>query len=315
MELLDEYVKGLKENRFSGATLIAKYALDTFLQYCELPCITSPDQVKAFLNELIKQSITIKPDRAPLENSLDYINARAIKWDSLDIDLYKNKIKEAVIFYLHFLKQSQEMTAIEAADFLKGGTTFMTICSSSTIIQSMTRLSKFTPGLNIIVLETRPDYNGWVTAKELGANNIKVTLIIDSASSSFIENVDAVITGADVVFPNGCIINRIGTLNLALVAKRFNKPVYAITSSYTFRNIHIPGYQKRERNPTAVVPEEVFSLWENVLIRNIADDFVPAEYLNGVITDKGYIQNKDIQYHVKKFDKWIRGEEIDSQSL
>jgi methylthioribose-1-phosphate isomerase len=84
--------------------------------------------------------------------------------------------------------------------------------------------------------ETRPLLQGArLTAFELKAAGFDVTLICDNLAASVLQRglIKAVLLGCDRVAANGDTANKIGTLPLAIVARRYGTPVYfcAPTSS------------------------------------------------------------------------------------
>ncbi|KAI6217478.1 EIF-2B GDP-GTP exchange factor subunit alpha [Aphelenchoides fujianensis] len=81
----------------------------------------------------------------------------------------------------------------------------------------------------VFVTESQPDQSGKKMHEQLQANGIQSTLILDSAAGYLMERVDAVIFGAEGVMENGGIINKIGTLGIAIAARAFHKPVYVFT--------------------------------------------------------------------------------------
>ena len=75
--------------------------------------------------------------------------------------------------------------------------------------------------------ETRPLLQGArLTAFELMANNIDVTVICDNMASQVMKNgwVQAVMVGCDRVAANGDVCNKIGTSALAILAKHYGIP-------------------------------------------------------------------------------------------
>jgi methylthioribose-1-phosphate isomerase len=87
--------------------------------------------------------------------------------------------------------------------------------------------------------ETRPLLQGSrITAYELKQNGIPVTVICDNMAATVMQQgkVGAVIVGTDRVAANGDVANKIGTLNVAILAKHFGIPflVAAPTSSIDF---------------------------------------------------------------------------------
>jgi len=64
--------------------------------------------------------------------------------------------------------------------------------------------------------------------------NIKCDAIYDSEAASIMETIDLVLVGAEAVVKNGGIINKLGTLSLAICAKEMNKPMYVFAESFKF---------------------------------------------------------------------------------
>ena len=72
----------------------------------------------------------------------------------------------------------------------------------------------------------------------LNKMGIPTTLIMDSAVSHYLHKVDAVLVGAEAVVENGGIVNKIGTFQIAIVARAFNIPFYVLAESYKFTRIY-----------------------------------------------------------------------------
>ncbi|MGE5305948.1 MAG: hypothetical protein ACM3TN_21765 [Alphaproteobacteria bacterium] len=84
--------------------------------------------------------------------------------------------------------------------------------------------------LSVIATETRPYLQGRLTAWELSQAGVSVSLIPDCAVAQVMArgDVNAVVVGADRCARNGDIINKVGTYPLALTAKRYGIPFYAL---------------------------------------------------------------------------------------
>ena len=84
---------------------------------------------------------------------------------------------------------------------------------------------------SVIASETRPYLQGTrLTAWELAQAGVAVSIIPDNAVAQVMQQgaVNAVIVGADRAAQNGDIINKVGTYPLALMAKDFAIPFYAL---------------------------------------------------------------------------------------
>lgn len=82
--------------------------------------------------------------------------------------------------------------------------------------------------------ETRPYNQGSrLTAYELVHDNIPATLICDSMAAALMRQrqISAVFLGADRVVANGDTANKIGTYQLAIIAKYHGVPFYVVAPS------------------------------------------------------------------------------------
>jgi methylthioribose-1-phosphate isomerase len=144
--------------------------------------------------------------------------------------------------------------------------------------------------------ETRPLLQGSrITAFELQANGIPVTIICDSMAASVMAagQVDAVIVGADRIAANGDVANKIGTLSLAINAKHFGIPFYvaAPTSSIDMRiksGAEIPIEERPGEEISNGLGKKTAP--EGSDIFNPAFDVTPAELVSAIITEKGVVK-------------------------
>ena len=85
--------------------------------------------------------------------------------------------------------------------------------------------------------ETRPVLQGArLTVWELTEQGIPTTLICDNMAASIMakKEIDAVIVGADRIASNGDTANKIGTYNVAIIAKYHKIPFYVAAPASTF---------------------------------------------------------------------------------
>jgi methylthioribose-1-phosphate isomerase len=142
--------------------------------------------------------------------------------------------------------------------------------------------------------ETRPLLQGArLTAYELMAGGIDVTLICDSMASKIMKNgwIQAVFTGSDRVASNGDACNKIGTSGLAILAKHYGIPFYICVPTSTIdMNIETGDDIPIEQRP----PGEVTEMWysrriapQDVKVYNPAFDVTDNELITAIITEYG----------------------------
>jgi len=147
--------------------------------------------------------------------------------------------------------------------------------------------------IKVIATETRPIQQGSrLTAFELKHDGIDVTLIPDTAVGYTMANglVNGVIVGADRILLTGHVFNKIGTYQIAIIAKKHNIPFYVAAPLSTF--------DLKSNNPKDIIIEqrnasEVTGIGDNktapdgIDVINPAFDITPPELISGIITENG----------------------------
>jgi len=153
-------------------------------------------------------------------------------------------------------------------------------------------------GKNIHVFadETRPFLQGArLTAWELMADGITTTVICDNMAASLMRagRIQAVVVGADRIAANGDFANKIGTYNVAILAKEHGIPFYTAAPWSTIDLATETGdaIPIEERPAVEVTHHGGKQLTPNgVGICNPAFDVTPAKYVTAIITERGVLR-------------------------
>jgi len=162
--------------------------------------------------------------------------------------------------------------------------------------------------IEVIADETRPWLQGLrLTAFELMEDGIPVTVIADSAAGSLMHQgkVDLVITGADRIAANGDVANKIGTYQVAVLAKENKIPFYvaAPLSTVDLRISSGDMIPVEERDPSEVSHFRKIPVGpRGVKAYNPAFDVTPGRYVTGIITEVGIVK-APYQEGIKKLFK------------
>lgn len=144
--------------------------------------------------------------------------------------------------------------------------------------------------------ETRPWLQGArLTAWELASEGIPATMIADAACAQLMAEgqVDWVIVGADRIAANGDTANKIGTYNLAVLAKHHGIP-FIVAAPVSTLDPALPdgshivieerdGSEVRQIQGKVVAPSEV-------AVYNPAFDVTPGELITAIVTERGVIE-------------------------
>jgi methylthioribose-1-phosphate isomerase len=141
----------------------------------------------------------------------------------------------------------------------------------------------------VFTCEARPLRQGSrLTAWELARCDIPCTVVVDSAAASIMAQgrVDAVIVGADRIAANGDFANKIGTQNLAVIAKNYGIPFYVAAPRSTIDLDASTG----DAIPIEQRPASEIETAEGVSVYNPAFDVTPSSMITAIVTDGGVIE-------------------------
>jgi methylthioribose-1-phosphate isomerase len=146
--------------------------------------------------------------------------------------------------------------------------------------------------IKVIATETRPVQQGSrLTAFELHHDGIDVSLIPDTAVGYTMANklVNKVVVGADRVLRTGHVFNKIGTYQVALIAKQHAIPFYVAAPLSTFDMKSNPEdviiEQRKSTEVTQIGDKKTAP--DGIKVINPAFDITPPELISGIITEAG----------------------------
>ena len=152
--------------------------------------------------------------------------------------------------------------------------------------------------VRVIATETRPKLQGArLTAYELMRDGIPVTLISDTMVGyvMYKRMVDKVIVGADRIVRDA-VINKIGTYQIAILAKEHGIPFYVAAPKSTFDLAHrAADITIEERNPEEVTYIGSMRIApEGVQALNPAFDITPIKHVTAIICEEGILYKDDL---------------------
>ena len=149
--------------------------------------------------------------------------------------------------------------------------------------------------IKVIATETRPVMQGSrLTTFELKHEGIDVSLIPDTAVGYTMANglINKIVVGADRILSTGHVFNKIGTYQIALIAKQHNIPFYVAAPLSTFdlnsNTEDVVIEQRKASEVTSIGNKKTAPDGINVI--NPAFDMTPPELISGIITEKGVIR-------------------------
>jgi methylthioribose-1-phosphate isomerase len=243
-----------------------------------------------------------RPTAADLFWALERMKRRFAELTSQSSDLARIKqgmVEEAQQVHLE-KRASDEAIGRFGAEFMPSEGRVMTQCNAGAlatggigtalgVIRVAVEQGK---KLHVLVPETRPYLQGArLTAWELHKGGIPLTLITDNMVGHFLktEKIGAIVTGADRIAANGDTANKIGTYQIAVLAKENNVPFYIAAPVSTF-DLSIPdgdGIPIEERSAAEVTHLQGVRIAPDVHAAHPAFDVTPARYIAAIFTERG----------------------------
>jgi len=263
---------------------------------------TSVEALSAEFAEICDTLAESRPTAVDLFWALERMKRRFAELTALTSDLAKVKqamVEEAQQIHLE-KKTTDEAIGRFGAEFMPREGQVMTQCNAGALATGgigtalgVIRVA-FEQGrkLHVLVPETRPYLQGArLTAWELQKGGIPLTLITDNMVGYFLKTgkVGAVVTGADRIAANGDTANKIGTYQIAVLAKENHVPFYiaAPVSTFDLSILDGDGIPIEERSAAEVTHLQGVRIAPDVHAAHPAFDVTPARYIAAVFTERG----------------------------
>ena len=261
---------------------------------------------EAFLNELsdAKEVLFASRETEPLmRNAIRHIIHAVEKSDEDSVRELVDVVSQVSSQFLEDLERSKEKIAAIGSKRVSHLSKVLTHCHSSTVTNMLRKAKNEGKSFEVFCTESRPVFQGRITAKEMLDAGIETTLIVDSAVRYFMNEVDLVVVGADAITSEGNVINKIGTSMVALAAKEARTPFYVVSELLKFDPVTIRGdYERIEERSSSEVWDDPPS---GLTIRNPAFDVTRREFIHGIICEEGIISPHSISELISRKYPWI----------
>jgi len=267
-----------------------------------LSALQSNSETKeGLLSDLEKAKKTLfetRPTAVNLSWGLEIIIEIAKQGNSIS-DIRESVINKAKQMADDDVQINKEMGK-NGAKLFQNNDTIMTHCNAGalatvgygTALGVIRALKENGKNIKVIATETRPVQQGSrLTAFELKNDGIDVSLIPDTAVGYTMINglVNGVVVGADRILRTGHVFNKIGTYQVATMAKQHNIPFYVAAPLSTFDLTSNPDdvvIEQRKATEVTGIGEKRTAP-EGIDVINPAFDMTPPGLINGIITEKG----------------------------
>ena len=238
-----------------------------------------------------------------MRNAIRWIITQVEDSDERKVTELANLVSSSSEKFQKSLAASNERTAEIGAKRISDDSTIFTHCHSSTVIHMLAKAKGKGKTFEVICTETRPAFQGRITAKEMLKLGVKTTFIVDSAARSFMHDVDMVVVGADAITSEGNVVNKIGSSTIAVLAREARKPFYVVSELLKFDPATLYGeYEKIEERSRDEIWREAPP---ELNVRNPAFDVTPRNLIHGIVCEEGIVSPQSVTEVLHRVYPWV----------
>jgi methylthioribose-1-phosphate isomerase len=296
---VEDLAEAIRSLRIRGAPALGVAAAFGLAMVALQNAKAEREEVLRRLEEAREEIRKTRPTAVNLHWALDRVMERARKAEKVPQEV----VLEALRIYEENREADRRMGE-HGSPLLEDGDVVLTHCNAGALATAglgsalgvIKTAWKEKRRIRVIADETRPLLQGArLTSFEMVYEKIPVTVIADGAAAFAFQRmgVTKVIVGADRIAANGDTANKIGTYGVAVLARAHGVPFYVAAPLSTIdrslrsgEEIPIEYRDRKEIEFFAgrrIVPDEAE-------VVNPAFDVTPAEYISGIITEKGVLR-------------------------
>eukprot|EP00096_Caligus_rogercresseyi_P011459 TRINITY_DN4504_c0_g1_i2.p2 TRINITY_DN4504_c0_g1~~TRINITY_DN4504_c0_g1_i2.p2 ORF type:complete len:688 (-),score=226.62 TRINITY_DN4504_c0_g1_i2:2154-4217(-) len=238
-----------------------------------------------------------------MENALRYVRSKIMKLDEVSIS--DEEAKEQLLediddFVLVNIVLASKQICLTAREKIKDGDVILTYGHSSLVRSVFLHAAEKGVKFRVIVADSRPKFEGKEMVRHLVCANIKCTYVLISAVPYIMREVSKVIVGASSILANGTVNSRVGTSQVALIAKASNVPVLVCCETYKFsERVQTDSFVLNELGDPndLVTPGDPLKDWQNnskLNLLNLSYDITPASLVDAIISEISVIPGTSV---------------------
>lgn len=253
------------------------------------------------LNPNIAHLQKCRPFSVSMTNALKYIKMHNRQLNAKDSDsTQKELLLDAVNTYVSDqIEKAEEAISISVQQKIYDGDVILTYGCSSLIKHILEEANRREKSFRVVIVDSRPRNREHEMLRQLVAQGIDCTCVLINAISYVMPEVTKVLLSAHALLANGCVMSRIGTAQIALVAKSYNVPVLVCCETHKFsERVQTDAFVYNEiGNPNDLVLHSgtrdnllhnPLAEWESIsklTPLNLHYDVTPPELVTAVVTE------------------------------
>jgi len=268
---LSERVLELRSDRRHGASWMARRAVEAIVDEAGAEAGSSA----ALLERLVeagRELASSRPEIGAVRSALGRLVGAAHAYSHLPEEELRRLVEEQGRSLVAARERAAYSIAIQLADRLEDAAV-LTHSASATVREALLR----TPPAHVFCTVSAPLEEGIAFAEELRAADLPVTLVPDEAGAAALDRASVLLLGADTVFRDGSLCNKIGTRLLADAAAARRVPVVVAAEALKLAPVDASEAPKLD--------SEAATLF----------DLTPGRLVEEIVTEEGCVRSDDVR--------------------
>ncbi len=268
-----EALSAYREDRTSGAMALAHRAAAILEGWAQTQRGRTLDGLRSDLEGLLRALREAHPDMAPPLHLIEA--ARGAVAHAMEAEAARAALIAAARAFRNRLERHERAAARHAAALLRSARTVLTHSRSGLVARTLAIAAEEGHFLQVICPIAEPGGEGRQMAEEVSAMGHVALLLPDFVAACAVQTADLIVVGADAWDEAG-VVNKVGTLALAIMARAFQRPFFVVAISEK-RWPAWAGPHPARRSPALPPPGGAIPWFE----------FVPYADLTGLILEDG----------------------------
>jgi len=290
MTTWQDIYEGLEDMSIKGGSDIGVAAARSFSLYVQ-------DSIKKNEKYLTKAQIfgkkikALKPSMGTVHNVINDL-LKILEDNQRSADVALKAMDDYLNQYQKRIEDSLFSMADIAAHRIDDGDCILTHSYTRSIVLAFEKALEIGKKFSVYCPESRPLREGAYLASLLSGMGLDTTLITDAAVAKYMSKVSKVVFGADAIYVDGTVVNKMGTLGFSIIAQKFNKPVYVLSISAKLFLPSLDGkkLEMEKRPESEILTEEALEKNSKLAIENVFFEEVPPENITYLVTEKGILK-------------------------
>jgi translation initiation factor 2B subunit (eIF-2B alpha/beta/delta family) len=289
---LHEAIEAISGDRTHGAARLAREAASVMARAARETAAETPEQMVLSLREVARSLAAGQPDMAAVANAVGAVVLAARTAAAGDVPAVRRTAIAEARRIVAGWKANVRLIVRHAETVVPRGAV-LTHSHSATVLAVLERLAE--RGAPVIVTESRPLGEGRTATRLLADKGFSVSLIADAQAGVYVGHTAAVVVGADTVFADGTVVNKAGTLALALLARQHRVPFFVISESL---KVSASRWKEGgETSPPTGSPDEPPAVYFDV---------TPPRLITALITEEGVFGTRELGPLARRARRWQR---------